>query len=574
MTKRLILAMGIWFVLLLIMTHIFQPDEEARVPDDAPQSTNTQAEGGIRPIPSHQEQGARSTIEVLREAELPQQGIVITTDNYEITLSSLDASVTGMKLLRYEDGGAPIDFIERNIMNYANFRVGFDGFEIDNPPLANWSYKQEGEYVHIFAHTIPSGFGQGLALEKRYTFYKDAWHFDLELRLVNTLNKKWVSYRDIAYSLIWGSPIDWLTDKEARTAYDKISLDVYHAGDDKLERLSEDSEVKSYRWIGLEDRYFLFSIIPLGQGTAPNPAVETASVRFAEYEGSLAHIFSLNRHKLSLAEGGEASDLYRVFFGPKKYSLLTDAAYSPFHLSAIFDSFVLIKWLDIAFEQLIEFFHGFIPNYAIVIILVTILIKLLLHPLTQKSFVSMRKMQLIQPKLTALREQFKNDPKRLNEEMMKMYKKEGVNPMGGCFPMLLQLPVFIALYQVLPRLADLKNSSFLWVQDLSSPDTVATISAFRDVPLLPYHLNILPLIMTALSVGQSLITASKKEPKDSMQQQQMKMMMFMPVIFLFLFWNMPSGLVLYWTVQTILSLAQQAYINRKYTANTADDKPA
>jgi YidC/Oxa1 family membrane protein insertase len=187
----------------------------------------------------------------------------------------------------------------------------------------------------------------------------------------------------------------------------------------------------------------------------------------------------------------------------------------------------------------------------------------------------MRKMQLIQPKLNALREQFKNDPKRLNEETMKMYKKEGVNPMGGCLPMLLQLPVFIALYQVLPRLADLKNSSFLWIQDLSSPDTVATISMFRDIPLLPYHLNILPLIMTLLSVGQSMLTSSKKkgQPQDPMQKQQSKMMLFMPLLFLFLFWNMPSGLVLYWTVQTIMSIAQQAYINRKYTAIT-DVKPA
>jgi len=566
MTKRLMLAMGLWFLLLLVMMNLFKQDEQEQAADPAIEST--EAPGVTQGVQTDGRDPARM---VLRQADAPDQAEPIAdirTENYEITLDAIDASVSSLKFRRYLEEGAPIDFIEENIEDYANFKVSFDGFELDEPP-AVWAHRQEGELEHVFTRQVGSGFGRGLTLEKRYIFYQDAWHFDLELRLLNQSAEKWAAYRDIAYSLIWGSPTDWLFDKEARSAYDTLSLAVYHAGDDKLERIDKDGDVKSFRWIGLEDRYFLFSVIPLSQGDTQNPAVETASIKTAEYNGMPTRLFALNRHKLTLPAGEEARDTYRVFLGPRKYNLLTDDVYAPYHLSAVFDSFVLIKWLSIAFEQLMLLIYSLISNYGIVIIIVTILIKILLHPLTKKSFVSMRKMQLLQPKMAAIKEQFKSDPKRLNEEMMKLYKKEGVNPMGGCLPMLLQLPVFIALYQILPRFADLKNVSFLWIKDLSSPDTVALLSFFKDIPLLPYRLNILPLIMVAFSVWQARISNSKKEPGDAVQQQQGKMMMMMPILFLFLFWNMPSGLVLYWTVQTVMSMVQQMQINRKYSADTA-----
>jgi YidC/Oxa1 family membrane protein insertase len=579
MTKRLMLAMGLWFILLFVMMHIFsgdpRPPQEEQVYD-----TNNQAqaaEAAERPPVTRADD--RLTREVLREADLPEQLITVRTENFEIALNTLDASVSSMKLLQYSEAGEPINFIETNISGYANFRVSFNGLlDIDEPPSAQWAHRQESELEHVFTHQVTSGYGRGLFLEKRYTFYPDDWHFDLELRLVNRSGERWFShrdektltYRDVAYSLIWGSPVDWLANKDTRSAFDRLALVVYHPGNDKLVRVSKSDSVKSFRWIGLEDRYFLFSVIPISQGTeGQNHAVETASVRVAEYSGRVLHQFGVNRHKLTLAVGGETSDVYRIFLGPKKYSLLSDKMYEPYTLSAIFDNFVLVKWLEVAFELLILFIYSFIGNYAIVIIIVTILIKILLHPLTKKSLVSMKKMQLLQPKMAALKEQFKGDPKRLNEEMMKLYKREGVNPLGGCLPMLLQLPVFIALYQVLPRMADLKNVSFLWIHDLSSPDTVATISAFRDIPLLPYNINILPVIMVAFSVLQVKMTMAKKGTGDALQQQQSKMMMIMPILFLLLFWNMPSGLVLYWTVQTIMSIVQQLYINRKYDMEAA-----
>jgi YidC/Oxa1 family membrane protein insertase len=575
MNKRLLLAMGLWFLLLLIMMSIFSNKEN---PQDSRNAANTEAvnpQGENIAKPADNTQAGREVYTVtprslsVREPDASEETVTVQTENYEITLNTFDASVESMKLRTYLEAGEAIDFIEENIKDYANFRVSFDGLERNEPPAENWRYQNDGEFSHIFTHEITSGFGRGLTLEKRYTFYEDAWHFDLEFRIRNRGGERWVSYRDVSYSLIWGSPIDWHANKEARSMYDFVSLAVYHAGDDKLDRVEEDKDVRSFRWIGLEDRYFLLSVIPLGEGNTQNSAVETASIKTAALHDTPAYLFSLNRHKLSLPAGEEARDTYRVFLGPKKYGLLTDSTYAPYRLSAILDSFVLIKWLGIALEQLMYFIYSIVSNYGIVIIIVTILIKILLQPLTKKSLVSMRKMQLLQPKIAVLREQFKSDPKRLNEEMMKLYKKEGVNPMGGCLPLLLQLPVFIALYQILPRFADLKNVSFLWVQDLSSPDTIATISAFRDIPLLPYNINILPIIMVVFSVLQTKLSSTGKNQNDPMVQQQRKMMMLMPVLFLLLFWNMPSGLVLYWTVQTIMSIVQQMNINRKLDAESA-----
>ena len=161
------------------------------------------------------------------------------------------------------------------------------------------------------------------------------------------------------------------------------------------------------------------------------------------------------------------------------------------------------------------------------------------------------------------------DPRLMNQKMMELYKKEGVNPMGGCLPLLLQLPIFIALYQVLPRLVDMKDVAFLWIKDLSSPDTLFYIPAFKNIPLLPYGFNLLPLIMTAVSLIQSRMSQKSSGPQSAQQAQQNKMMLMMPVMFLFLFWNMPSGLVLYWTIQNIFSIVEQSFINKKYAAKTA-----
>ncbi len=567
MTKRLMIAMGLWFLLLIVMMQLFKNEEQAQV---TPGATNVQA--GKTNIQAKAVQDRPGALLARKQAEvLSNRAALIKTGKFEIGLNRIDGSVDSFRMLAYRENEKPIDFIEKNVREYPNFKISFSGFETNEPASSAWEYTRRNDLEHVFTKMVDKGPGKGLVLEKRYLFNPESWDFVLSVSLSNTTKETWGS----AYSMVWGSPTEWLADKEKRSVYDAVSVASYHQNESGSELKRIDSFDKygraetmatAFQWVGLEDRYFLMSVIPL-----TNNKVQ-AEVRRAEVEGSLTHILMMNRPQLRIEAGKSVVDSYKIFLGPKKYSLLTSGEYAKHRLDAILDGFVLTKWLGIAFEQLIFLVYEAVPNYAIVIIIVTILIKILLHPLTNKSFVSMRKMQLIQPKMAALKEQFKNDPKRLNEEMMKLYKKEGVNPMGGCLPMLLQLPIFIALYQVLPRLADIKDVSFLWIRDLSSPDTVATIEAFKEIPLLPYHLNILPIIMTVFSIMQTKMTSPTSAGADQAQQQQSKMMMFMPILFLFLFWNMPSGLVLYWTVQTVVSILQQMYINKKYSTTAPAQK--
>lgn len=205
--------------------------------------------------------------------------------------------------------------------------------------------------------------------------------------------------------------------------------------------------------------------------------------------------------------------------------------------------------ISVALLKSMKFFHGLIPSYGVAIILVTICIKILFWPIQAKSIKSMKAMQKFQPLINKLKEKYKDDPQRLNAETMKLYKEHKINPVAGCLPMVVQIPVLFAFYRMLASAIELRGQSFLWIHDLSMPDTIFQVAG------LP--INPLPLLMTGLSVWQMKIT-----PQTGDQQQQ-KMMMFMPLMMMFIFYKLAAGVVLYYTVQQFLSIAQQWLAMRK-----------
>ena len=193
------------------------------------------------------------------------------------------------------------------------------------------------------------------------------------------------------------------------------------------------------------------------------------------------------------------------------------------------------------FLMAMNFLHAYIPNYGLVIILLTVIIKILFHPLTKKSLNSMKEMQKVQPQIVALRERYKDDKEKMNRELMELYKRYKINPVGGCLPMILQIPVFIALYNVLSASIELRHAPFaLWIYDLSAKD--------------PYYVT--PILMGATMLIQQKMTPSTVDPT------QAKVMLIMPVVFTFMFLNFPSGLVIYWLINNVLSIAQQYYIQK------------
>ena len=240
---------------------------------------------------------------------------------------------------------------------------------------------------------------------------------------------------------------------------------------------------------------------------------------------------------------------YQAYFGPKKMATLKEAGHD-------LERIVNFGWFDKLARPvlyLLNFLYSYVGNYGIAIILVTILIKILFWPIAQKGLKSMKNMQKIQPKMAKLKEKYKDDKARLNEEMMGLYKTYKVNPLGGCLPMLLQIPVFFALYKVLLQAIELRHAPFmLWITDLSAPDR---LMIGIDIPYLG-GIPVLTLLMGGSMFLQQKMTPSSPDPT------QAKIMMFLPVIFTFMFLNFASGLVLYWLVNNLLSIGQQYMINK------------
>jgi len=289
------------------------------------------------------------------------------------------------------------------------------------------------------------------------------------------------------------------------------------------------------RWAGYADTYFVAAMIP--------PEGETHSLLFHVVEKTV-------ETKLTIPWKREPVE-YTVYVGPKEFRAL-NAVHPALDRAVDFGWFHFIARPLLA---MLKFSHSLTGNYGIDIILLTILVKLAFFPLSDKSFQSMGQMRKLQPQMERLREQYKDDREKLNKEMMELYRRYKVNPLGGCLPMLIQLPVFIGLYQALSYAIELRQAPFFgWIQDLSRPDRLGSVALpFVEPPGIP----VLTILMGGTMFLQQAMTPTTGDP------MQQKMMMFMPLIFTLMFVSFPAGLVLYWLVNNVLSIAQQySYMKR------------
>jgi len=265
-----------------------------------------------------------------------------------------------------------------------------------------------------------------------------------------------------------------------------------------------------------------------------------------------------SRHieNLSLIKSGTSRKFeYNFYFGPKSTTILNSFGHN-------LGQAINFGWFDFIAKpcvQLMNFLYKAIPNYGIAIIILTLITKILLWPLGTKSYKSMNKMKKLQPLMAEIRERYKGDKKKMNEEVMNLYRTYKVNPAGGCLPMILQIPVFFALYRMLYEAIELRHAPFLlWINDLSAPDRLFSFGF--SIPFMepPYGIPVLTIIM-----GASMFLQQKMSPAPG-DPNQAKIMMLMPIIFTVIFINFSSGLVLYWLVNNLLSMGQQYYVSRKY----------
>lgn len=317
-------------------------------------------------------------------------------------------------------------------------------------------------------------------------------------------------------------------------AYLNETLNTVQVDDDESDSWAERGEVS---WAGVRNKYFLVAVAPLVENRhrvslTGRPTVDEP---FRAYEFSVATRWG------DLPEGE-----WRVLLYTGPLDLEELAHYERDFARAMDLGFPVVRDIAKVLLRLFVAAYEVIPNYGWIIVVFGVVVKLLVYPLTHKSYESAAKMQELQPKLVGLREKFKNNSQRLSQETMKLYREEGVNPLGGCLPLVLQMPIFIAMYQVFSNAIQLRQTPWiLWVRDLSLPD---------DIAVAGFSLHALPLLMAASMFFQSKMTM--KDPK------QAALVYVMPVVMVFVMWSFSSGLVLYWTVFNVLQIGQQHLTNR------------
>ena len=373
----------------------------------------------------------------------------------------------------------------------------------------------------------------------------------------NYLTEVSLSLRNITGSVLpqndlklWLGTIDKLNEAKERPPVRSLTVSyINDSGKEKIKRFNPGKESKTLdgaiTWASIGNRYFVHALAGKQQAVR----LETG-YRPDKKASWLSAVLTYSVPELKPGETYEWQGT--LYTGPKQYERLT-ALDKEMVCGSDYVKIIDLGWYSIIATWMMQYglklTYRYVGSYGISIIILTVIIKLLLWPLTTKSTMAMKKMQKLQPEIKAIQEKYKDDPKKQQEEMMLLYRKYGYNPMGGCLPMLIQLPIFVALYQALSNAIELHKTPFLWIADLSMPDKVGAIFGFPIHPL-------------AIAMGVGMVAQQMLTPKMGDASQQ-KMMYFMPIIFTVLFYNMPSGLVLYWFVNQLLTMAQTTYLQYK-----------
>lgn len=311
-------------------------------------------------------------------------------------------------------------------------------------------------------------------------------------------------------------------------------------------------------WVGMTDKYWLASIIPDKKNS-----FETRFNYYDQRPGDLYEV-TLSSKEFKVKSGESISFEQKMFAGAKKVGLLDD--YSKKYNIALFDRAIDFGWyyfLTKPFFFILQFFNKIFGNYGLAILSITVLVKLTMFPLANKSYGALAKIKKLQPKIDKIRETYKDKKMQMNKEIMEMYKREKVNPVSGCLPMLIQIPVFFSLYKVLYLTIDMRHAPFYgWIKDLSAPDPTSVFNLFGLLPFEThgiFTIGIWPILM-----GITMIIQQKLNPKPSDPAQE-KVMKILPFILIFVFAPFPAGLLIYWTWSNSLSILQQWYITRKFS---------
>ena len=526
MEKRILIAILLSMLVLFVYPFLSPPPPPPPKDQTAETSPRKSEEGGAPP--------AAETVEVAGAVAAEEKIVTVETDLYKVVFSNRGAVIRHWELKQYWADSKKQNNIVlfdpgKVIVGAYPMAVSVNDGEL-NKLLQGGLFNVEGEDLHlntgnpkgsiIFTLVDPVS---GKGIRKAFTFYNETYTVDAEITPINMGVNYTVSTGSNFGISEWSAasmggfigPTSLVGTKLIKDKVAKIEGSLSHEGDIK--------------WTALQDKYFISALIP--QGGVSKVIVNKGGEQ--------------DIHSAIELSGGQKSS-FMLYAGPKEYKRLKALGVG-LDESISFGWFIvwelsIISWMAKGLFYLLQVFHRLSHNYGVAIIFLTMLVRVAFIPLTFKSFKSMKDIHSLQPEIQKLQKKYKDNRVELNKAMMELYKTHKVNPLGGCLPMVLQLPVFIGLYNLLANTIELRQTPFfLWVTDLSIKD--------------PYY--VLPIIMGISMLIQQKMTPSTVDPT------QAKIMLIMPVMFTFFFLNFPSGLVLYWLVNNVLTIGQQ-YATTKY----------
>ncbi|MBC8402137.1 MAG: membrane protein insertase YidC [Candidatus Marinimicrobia bacterium] len=551
------------FLWPLYMEYVSPPKP---APEPATRSTTTTTPKQFETVQQPERTPSITDIPITAESQavgsLPNSSEkILTVDHplYQAVISNVNGgAITSFYLKRYQKyDSTQVELISAE--NSSNLLISFvsalDGNHLDLNNIwsfdgAQTTYSVDGEPLKLTFYT----YYNERRIEKTLLFSPDTYQIDININLAAISD--YISQG--LYSLHWagGLPVTEKNLKDDLTYFKGYA----YLGDDlhtpkakaelKMERL-----IGQTNWVAIRTKYFVVALIP--DHAAPSAEIGGYSTNSNKVK---RNVFSVGLHR----SASEPSNT-KLYLGPLEYKRVKAMGVNLDRIMNFGWSF--IRPIAKGVLYLLTKMHQSIPNYGIVLIIFSVMVKILVYPLTKKSHTSAKEMQAVQPLVTELKEKYKNNPQKLNQATMALYKEHGVNPLGGCLPLLLQMPLLISLFQVFRSTIELRGAYFFgWITDLSSPDTIFYLPF--TIPLYGDQVSVLPIIM-----GASMFIQQKMMPTQASGQQKY-MSYFMTGFFVLLFNNFPSGLNLYYTLFNVLTILQQKYLTPQQQPVVAQPKPA
>lgn len=457
--------------------------------------------------------------------------IEIEMDNYIAAFSNIGGAVKEIKLKKFKSDGMDILNLI-TLTNPSEYLMTITSPAI--PGLDRAIYTMQKQDDGIVCKTTIGDF----QVTKTYKLHNSNYGIKLQLLLKNRSG----SAKQLNYRIVGGSGLTEENDQNKRFIEVTAVIGDKTIGFKRPKPGQRITNPGLVTWTALKNKYFSLIL---------KPFMPTNAQFYCENKDGILTM-GIESEDITVAPLSIVDNNFLFYAGPSSIPELKKVGHG-LDSTINYGFFGSISKLMIA---TLAFFHHITRNWGFAIILLAVLLNLITYPLTAKSFMSMKKMQELHPQMEKLKKEYKDNPQRLNKEMMELYKTYNINPLSGCLPMLLQMPIFIALYQALMRCIELRQAGFFWIQDLSSPDAIPLPIT---LPIIGNSINILPLIMVgAMVIQQKISTKTMGSAVTPEQKEQQKMMLIiLPIVFGFIFYNMPSGLVLYWVVNTVLTILEQ-----------------